>query len=161
MSVGDEWPDSKAAGKRVEAEVVQVVDGIEPVSDDDARADSRATTAMYPSQDLPFSSICVVESGTPVEIKSAMVRATAANERGRYYLRRDQHEFLLNQRAVYLLAVCKPTPQREILSKRIVPAAVVNEFRHPWKTPDDRPAYDQLAWSVLIDSRRINGGESA
>lgn len=155
------YTDQKAAGKRVEADAVQVVDEIEPVDDSNAHADARATTAISPSADLPFVGLCVVERGAVIEIKSAMVRATASNSRGRFYIRQEQHEWLLEQRGVYLFAVCKPTPQRETIAMKIVPAAEVEDIRNGWKQPDDRAPYDQLAWSRVFDPAEINGGDPA
>lgn len=159
----DRYADSKRAGERVEHSVIDSVDEIEPVADVDAPIDARAKTAIVPSDELPFASICIVESGTPVEIKSAMVVIKRSNggqqQRGRFYLRRQQHEHLLDVRGIYLFVVTAPQPQRPLLAKKVVPAAVVEDLRNDWKTSENRQAYDQLSWSRLFDVHEVEGGD--
>lgn len=151
----------RVAGERVEADVIQLVDGLESIPDSDAHADAEATKAISPSDQMPFASICVVERDSPVEIKSAMVRATSQNSRGRFYIRQSQQNWLLDNRGVYLFVVADPSPQRRLLARKIVPAAIVDDLRNEWKKPDGRAAYDQLAWSRVFSPAEINRGESA
>ena len=69
----------------------------------------------------PTVALPVVEQGTLVEIKSAMVRLDSGGT-GRFYLRREQHEQVRADAGVYLFAVCEPTPDRAILALKIVAA---------------------------------------
>ncbi|AFK20216.1 hypothetical protein E6P09_14090 [Haloferax mediterranei ATCC 33500] len=62
-----------------------------------------------------FVGICLLKPGTVVEIESAMVVYGEAQRRGRFLLRRSQHEHLLEEGGVYLFAVCAPTPARDMI----------------------------------------------
>jgi hypothetical protein len=89
-----------------------------------------------------------------------MVAISSGNgqSNGRFYLRDQQHGWLLEHGGIYLFAVCEPTPQRDVLAKKIIPASIVDELRNSWCRPEDRAAYDQLAWSRLFDDRELEDG---
>lgn len=142
----------KHGGETAAAAVLELVPGIEPVPDSEAiHYDSRPTTEITNHQRLDFVELDGIESGTPVEIKSVMVVQTADQQRGWFNLRQGQHEKLLADDGVYLFAVCEPTPSRDVLAMTAVPAALVEDLRSDWRTPDGRLPYTQLAWSRLID----------
>jgi hypothetical protein len=147
---------SRQAGENAESAVIQAVSGLEYVPDSEAEHyDARATTAVSPSDQVQFGGICVLEDGTVVEIKSVMVVYGESQTRGRYYLRRGQHETLLAENGVYLFAVCEPTPDRDVIRLKVLPATIVDEVIHSWITPDGRADYAQLAWSNVFDPSEV------
>lgn len=151
---------NKAAGNAVET---AVTDGHVPelgrVPDDVAQFyDAVATSAIWPSTTLPFESMCVLERGTLVEIKS-VIAIYATGSRGRFYFRKGQHEKLLAAGSVYLFAVCKDSPERPVHALKVVPATIVDGILgdDPWLDGGvGRPDYAQLAWSNLFDIEEVD-----
>lgn len=138
------------------------VNGLRYVADSEAmHYDAIAETLVVPSQELPFAGICVLETGTVVEIKSVGVVYGASQRRGRFYLRRTQHEALLESAGVYLFAVSAPNPDsREIVAMKVVPATqvdhVIDVVTNEWRQAgDDRGEYVQLAWTRVFDPEEI------
>ena len=151
----------KHSGERIEGEVVQLVDGLRWVSDKEQRGiDAEATTPIYPSPSLRLDGVCVIETGTPVEIKSASVRL-ASGLRGRFYVRQQQHEKLVASGGVYLLAVYAPT-DHDVLAMAAVPASVVSERVPSWREVDGRYTYAQITWTRFIPPTAVprEGGEA-
>lgn len=62
-----------------------------PAGHRDRAVDAEVETAISPHAGLPTVALPVVEQGTLVDIKSAMVRLESGGT-GRFYLRREQHE---------------------------------------------------------------------
>ena len=155
---------AKHGGENAEAAVIQTVSELEYLDDlEDIHADARATTVIVPSPELPTVALPVVEIGALVEIKSAMVVYGESQSRGRYYLRQQQHEHLLEKGAIYLFAVCAPTPSRPVIAMKLVPATIVDDLVSSWIDAGDRADYAQLAWSRIFDPSEIQrkGGASA
>ncbi|WP_197540033.1 hypothetical protein [Halostagnicola larsenii] len=151
---------SKRGGENAASEVIQAIPEIEHVGDDvDVHIDARALAAIEADDLLQIAdSLSIIESGTDLEIKSAMVVYGESQTRGRYYLREGQHEYLLGQDAVYLFAVCEPNPSRSIIAMKMVPAAEVDELVSSWIEAGDRPDYAQIAWSRIFDPEEIERG---
>jgi len=147
---------SKRAGENAEAAVLEAVAGLAYVPDDESEhIDARAETLVEPSRTLPFVGICLLEVGTAVEIKSAIPRL-ASGQRGRFYLRREQHEGLRGAGGSYLFAVCEPRPGREPVAMKIVPATVVDDAITSWRSGgDDRPSCAQISWSRIFDPSEV------
>lgn len=156
---------AKRGGENAEHWVTLTVDELEPV-EGEQHHDAVATGALFPTAQLPFIGVCAVERGAIVEIKSTMVVHTAAQRRGRYKLRRSQHEALLEANAFYVFVVCEPTPERDLLAMKLVPAAEVDELIGPdgvadWRDEGDgRSTKAQIAWTNVFTPAEINGGES-
>ena len=148
---------SRQGGENAESAVLEVVPELEYVPDTEARHyDARATTLVTPSETVMFAGICLLESGSLVEIKSVMAVYGENQRRGRYYLRRGQHEKLLEDAGIYLFAVCEPTPNRDVIALKVVPASLVDELIGSWTDLDGRPSYTQLAWSRIFDPREVD-----
>jgi hypothetical protein len=147
---------NKLAGLSVEDFVLLDVDGLRAADDPDAHFDAVCETAIFPSLSLPFAGICVLESGTKVEIKSCLNRYTSGC-RGRFYFRPEQHDALLEDGGSYLFAVCRrERGEREVLATKIVPASLVDELIPEWfEGGDGRSAYAQLAWSRIIHPSEV------
>jgi hypothetical protein len=147
---------SKRAGENAEGAVLEAVDGLAFVPDDESEhIDARVIELVEPSTTLPFVGICVLEAGTPVEIKSAIPRL-ASGRRGRFYLRREQHRNLRDAGGSYLFSVCEPRPAREPVAMKVVPATVVDEAIASWRSGgDDRPECAQVAWSRIFDPAEV------
>lgn len=145
---------AKRAGENAEHEVFTVVDQLEPTADSE-HYDAVAKTALFPHADLPFVGICVLEAGTVVEIKSTMAVYGSEQRRGRWKLRENQHQALLEAGGVYLFAVCEPRPARPLISMKIVPATTVDHVIDEvasWRDErDGRGRKTQLAWSRVFD----------
>jgi len=148
---------SKRAGENAEAAVLEAVDGLAYVPDNESEhIDARAETLVEPSRTLPFVGICLLEAGSPVEIKSAIPRL-ASGQRGRFYLRREQHEGLRDDGGSYLFAICEPRPAREPVAMKIVPATIVDDAVASWRSGGaDRPACAQISWSRIFDPSEVS-----
>lgn len=155
---------AKRAGENAEHNVLERVDGLEPVSGSEHH-DAIATTAVFPTERLPMVGVCVVESGSLVEIKSTMVVQTAVQRRGRFKLRKQQHTQLLEAGAFYLFVVCEPLPDRPIIASKVVPATIVDDLVGPdgvseWRDEgDDRGPKAQLTWTNIFPPGEIEGEE--
>ena len=150
---------SKRAGSNAEASVVDVHPEFEHVPDTEIEhADVRVAELLEASPEIPIVGMCLLEVGTLVEVKSAMVRLSDGR-RGRFYLREEQHRALVDEAGVYLFAVCEPRPERPILALKIVPATTVGDLVETWRDAgDDRPRCAQLAWSRVFYADEVNGG---
>ncbi|RLM83723.1 hypothetical protein D3D02_17115 [Halobellus sp. Atlit-38R] len=149
---------SKRVGERVEGTLIQMIDPLRYVPDTEAEHyDARTEALLTPSADLPFVGICVLEAGTKVEIKSTGVVYGKAQRRGRFKLRKPQHEELLATGGVYLFAVCAPNDDRDVIAAKIIPATLVDELEFSWVTNDRGAPDTQLAWSQLFDVTEIEG----
>jgi hypothetical protein len=140
-----EWAHPRKAGDRAEGAVCEVLPWLRYVTDETAQHyDAEARQSIGP-----------VESGDPVEIKSALV-ALADGGSGRFYLRRKQHERLLEVDGWYLFAVCTPQ-DREVLAWRFVRAVDVDDELLPvwWDGGDGRADYRQLTWTALFDEDEL------
>jgi hypothetical protein len=159
MSLADSATDCKRLGERVEALVVETVDGLEAAPERDAHHDARTTEVVDATDDLPLGGTVLLERDTPVEIKSAAVVVTERERRGRFYFRRQQHSALLDSCGAYLFVVLAPNPAREnILAMRAIPASLVDETLGNWTEPDGRAAFSQRAWTNYISARRVPSG---
>ncbi|GGL73688.1 hypothetical protein [Halocalculus aciditolerans] len=151
---------SKHAGEAIEAEVIQRVPSLAPVSDHVAEwHDARVDGLLTPSNDVHFGSICLLENATVVEIKAAQVRL-ASGQRGRFYIRQRQHERLVQEAASYLFAVYDPQ-SFDVLAMLVCPASVVDDLLPAGWTEvrGDRAetGYRQLAWSRLFTPELVEG----
>ncbi|WP_435359279.1 hypothetical protein [Haloarchaeobius sp. DFWS5] len=120
--------------------------------------DAILTSVLYPRPDLRFVSVCVLEPGTRVEIKSAVVRLSSGR-RGKFYLRPNQHKFLVEANAAYLFAVCEGADtERNIVAAKIVPARTLDYFLDERRWLDGgegRSDYAQIAWSRIFDPTEV------
>jgi hypothetical protein len=151
----------KDSGEQVEATVIQQVDGLEPAPGRDT-FDARTTAVLDPrTTDARFATP-LLEPETDVEIKAAQTRL-ASGRRGRWYVRKRQHERLLAASGAYLLVVYAPTfPTHDVRAQLVIPASLVDE-RLPdgWTGVDGDRAeegYRQLAWSAFIDPDGVQEG---
>lgn len=156
----------KAAGEAVEGNVLDRVPQLDYVSDREAEwHDARVGTLLAPSttDEVIFRSINLLGAGTPVEIKGAQ-RRLASGGRGRIYVRKRQHERLVEEGGVYLVAVYDPRPGRnqQILAMAVIPASVLDEVLPDGWTDvhGDRAeeGYRQLAWSRIFRVDDVTGG---
>ena len=149
---------AKRAGHNAEHHVFDRVDDLEPTSGEE-HWDAVADTAIWPSEDLPMVGLCVVEAGLPVEIKSTMVVQTTAQRRGRFKLREQQHEALVERGGVYLFVVCEPRPQRDPIAMKVAPARTVGSLVNAiasWRDElDARGRKAQLTWTNVFDPAEV------
>ena len=110
---------------------------------------------------LPPTSVPLLPD-VPIEIKAARVRL-ASERRGRFYLRRRQHERLLAEGGVYVFAVYEEAPGRPIPGLRVAAADAVDALLPDGWTDIDGPRsetdYRQLAWSRLLDTVAVEGSK--
>jgi len=156
---------SKRAGENAEHVVFVEVDDLEPVSGEQHH-DAIAKSAVFPSTSLPFVGVCVLETGSIVEIKSTMVVQTSAQRRGRFKLRKNQHEALLKAGGFYLFTVCEPVPDRPSIAMKVVPATTVDALLGEdsvaeWRDElDGRGPKAQLTWTNIFDIDEVEGGKA-
>jgi len=150
---------SKRAGERAESNVIDAVPELAYLPDTEVEhADAEVETTISPRTGLPTVALPVVEQGTLVEIKSAMVRLESGGH-GRFYLRREQHEQIRDGAGVYLFAVCEPTPDRSVLALKFVAATSLDDIVSSWRRAGpDRPEYTQLRWGRIFDRDEIGAG---
>lgn len=146
---------SKRVGERVEATLIQR-HALRHVADTEvAWHDAAADGLLEPSAELPFVGVVLVEADTPIEIKSAAVVTGERQRRGRFQLREQQHAQLLDAGAMYCFAVGDPSPDREVLAAKIVPATGVDELVTSWIETADREPYPQIPWSHVFDPEEV------
>lgn len=151
---------NRAAGEQTERHVAAAVPALGLVPDDVVETyDAIATSAIFPSESLPMVGLCVVARGTRVEIKSA-VRRQSHGERGRFYVRPEQHDRLVEAGGVYVFAVVDE--DRRPLALKVVPATTFEALIPAWRSGGDgRSDYAQLAWSNLFATGAVERGRSA
>jgi hypothetical protein len=152
---------SRRGGDNAEAAVLQEIPELRYVSDSEARGyDAEVAEPLLPSPSLPFVGVCVLETGAPVEIKSAMVVNCEDQARGRFFLRQKQHRRLVTLAGFYCFAVCRPTPSRDVLAMKVVPATTVDAAISSWIDVQDdsraESAYAQLSWSRIFDVEEVD-----
>ncbi|WP_049928660.1 hypothetical protein [Halopiger goleimassiliensis] len=170
MSRASTLESPKASGDALEADVIQAIDALEYVGDRTATwHDARTTALLEPRETLPFYGIVVVEPETPVEIKGCQIRTSngSRSTRGRFYVKRDAHEQLLEAAGMYLFVVYLPRPGLPQVARAVVPATIVDELlAGRWYDVDGNRSESEvakLAWShvlepVAVDSERTVGG---
>lgn len=151
---------SRAGGDAAESAVLQLFTELRYVPDtEDRHIDAETVELLEPSDRLQFSEVSVLKPETAVEIKSVMVVVGENQVRGRFYLRQKQHERLSRRGGSYLFAVCEPTPSRDVIAAKIVPATAVDRLISSWIDVQDEDraeeAYAQLAWSRIFDVEAI------
>ncbi|WP_435551985.1 hypothetical protein [Natrinema sp. CGMCC1.2065] len=155
---------SRQAGDRSESVVLERVPQLRYVPDTESEHyDAIAEALVEPSDELPFVGIVVLEEGTSVEIKSVAIVYGEGQRRGRFQLRRTQHEALLESGGVYLFAVCAPH-DRELIAAKVVPATQVDHLidivTNGWRSAgeDRSEEYVQFSWARIFDPAEIGGG---
>ncbi|WP_440769911.1 hypothetical protein [Natronorubrum sp. DTA28] len=158
-----ELESSKASGDFLEAEIVQVIDGLEYVGDRTATwHDARTTAVLEASRSLPFYGIVLVEPDTPIEIKGCQIETSngSRSTRGRFYVKRSAHEQLLEAGGMYLLVVYLPRPGLPQVARAIVPATLVDELLSGrwYDVGGSRSEQEvaKLAWSHVIDPAGVD-----
>lgn len=150
---------AKQLGDRLEADVVERYDALEAVPDvDDDRYDARTTDLLVGGHDIRMLAVVAVAPDTPVEIKFTSARINCG-KRGRWYIKRRAHEWLLANDGVYHLGIYDPATGDPV-AELVAPVAVVDTAINSWITASgDRSEqeYAQLAWSVLVDPSVIEG----
>ncbi|ELY99899.1 hypothetical protein C482_09023 [Natrialba chahannaoensis JCM 10990] len=154
---------SKASGDALEAELVQTINALEYVGDRTATwHDARTTALLEPAHSLPFYGVVVVEPETPVEIKGCQIETSNGDSttRGRFYVKRDAHEQLLEAAGMYLLVVYTPRPGLPQVARAIVPATIVDELLTGrwYEVGGSRSESEvaKLAWSHVIDPASVD-----
>jgi len=148
---------SVRAGEAAETSVLEAIPQLSYLRDSNVKhADARVDELLEPS-DVPLVGMCLLETGTLVEVKSAIVRK-ADGERGRFYLREGQHSRLLEDSAIYLFAVTEPKPTRPTIALKLVPASIVDELLEGrWRdVGEDRQRAAQLSWGRIFDSTEVS-----
>jgi hypothetical protein len=148
----------KKAGEEVEDNILQRVTELRYVTDQTAEwHDARVETLLEPPHDaVTFYGVNLLAVGSIVECKGAQYRY-ANGQRGRWYIRKGQHERLLDAGGFYALAVYDPRDRR-LRAIAVIPASLVDELLpDDWITRDDRAerGYNQLGWARLLDPEEV------
>ncbi|WP_277542925.1 hypothetical protein [Haloarcula laminariae] len=155
---------AKAIGEDVEALVVSAVDGLDAEPDEDAHHDATVEALLAPSLvetavPVTWAGTPLVEIGTHVEIKACKRWTSNGTHdiRGRWLCkgREDgQHAALLDDGAVYVLAVYEVTPAGEkvLWALVVIPASLLDEhLRGSWYGVDRREgSIARLSWTALL-----------
>lgn len=155
----------KAIGEDVEQLVVDAVDGLCAAVDPDDWFDAHAETLIGPrtAEGLHWQSICLLEAGTRVEIKSCK-RSVSNGERDRaglWTFQKDQHERLVDDGAVYLLAVYVGENPKQLDEMLVIPASILDEcLVGRWYDVDRHEGeMAQLAWPHLFGELEVDDAE--
>lgn len=154
----DPLAEPKAIGEDVEKIVVNAVDGLQAAADPEVFYDAEAAAVIGPrtADDVTFGATPLVEAGTRVEIKACKRRVSngARDDRpGRWTLQVDQHEQLVANSAVYLLAVyTEPGATKELDAMLIVPASIVDTLLvERWYDVDRHEGQvAQVSWPTVL-----------
>jgi len=163
MSLDASLAPNKRAGIGVEIAITtDHVPALQLVPDEVAEHyDAVATTLITPSETIPFVGICLLERGSIVEIKST-IRTYADGRRGRFKIRRSQHETLLDSAGAYLFVVCRDTVDRPAVALKVIPATTVDALVHSWiDSASSRSEYAQISWGSLFDPAEIEQPRAA
>lgn len=148
----------KRAGSNVEAVVIDTEPGLEYVGDSEAEwHDAQTTKLLTPTAERPVDGVCVVEDGTPTEIK-AVIPEHQNGRSGTFYIRRKAHDQLLDAGGVYYLTVYAPKPDTPLLASRITPAATVDRLLQDYWYDNGRREVAKLSWPRVISKDRVYGG---
>ena len=156
LNISPQFPANKRAGISTEVRVTDDhVPELQLVPDDAVEHyDAITTSIVTPRSELPFVGLCLLERGTVVEIKSVMA-TYADGRRGRFYVRPEQHERLLEAAGVYLFAVCDRA-DRAAIALKVVPATTVDAVIGSWiDGGDGRSNYTQLSWNRVFDACEV------
>ncbi|RQG94068.1 hypothetical protein [Natrarchaeobius chitinivorans] len=158
-----ELESPKASGDALEAELIQTIDALEYVGDRTATwHDARTTTLLEPALSLPFYGIVVVEADVPVEIKGCQIETSngAGSTHGRFYVKREAHQQLLEAAGMYLFVVYVPRPGLPQVARAVVPATIVDELLSDrWYDVGGSRSENEvakLAWSHVIDPGTVD-----
>ncbi|MEY7847904.1 hypothetical protein AB7C87_01700 [Natrarchaeobius sp. A-rgal3] len=157
----------KASGDALEAHLIQSIEEIEYVGDRTATwHDARTTTLLEPTTSLPFYGIVLVEPDVPIEIKGCQIETSngSRSTRGRFYVKRDAHDRLLEAGGMYLLVVYLPRPGLPQVARAIVPASLVDELlTDRWYEVGGKRSENEvakLAWSHVINPAGVDPAET-
>jgi len=150
----------KRLGTSVEAAVIDADPDLETVTDREAEwYDARATAPITPEPTRPLGSVCVVPAETPVEIKGCLPNVSngSGTTTGRWYIKRETHEQLLQARGHYYLVVYAPVPHTPIIAETIVPAAVIGDLLDGSWSNSGRQEGEvaKLSWKKVIDTDMV------
>jgi len=152
----------KRAGSSVEAVVINREPHLTSVGDSEAEwHDARSTGQLSSSAERPLDGWCVVPSDAPVEIKSVVPQhANGGSETvpGRWYIKRQAHEQLLQADGVYYLVIYAPVPETPPVATQITPAARLDHLLEDrWYQCRGRDVA-RLRWNEVIDENRVHRG---
>lgn len=156
----------KLLGDGLEDELIARHDELVDVPDETCEwHDAYVDELWTPTGHLPFGGICLVEIDTPVEIKTAKVATSnGANPDtdGRWYIKRDAHQRLVETRGVYLLAVYAEDEEDDqcvLLAQIVVPASLLDEhLKDRWYDSGRREGdVAKLAWTHVIPRTHVGG----
>ncbi len=139
---------AKRAGERAEAAAHELLPWLRYVSD--TTAEHYDAVVREPNGELA--------AGDVIEIKSAAV-VIQDGRPGQFYLRQTQHDPLVAEEGWYLLVVCSPTTDREILTHRFVRAATLeaDHIDSWWSGAGTRSDFRQLRWPHVIARDAVEG----
>jgi hypothetical protein len=151
----------KRAGSSVEAVVINAEPQLTFVDDSDAEwHDARTTGLFEPTHERPFDGLCLVEVGTPVEIKATLPEHQNGERTapGRWYIKRPSHERLVDANGVYHLNVYAPRPSTPLLASVVVAAATIDDLLTGYWYQNRGRDVARLSWPRVIDENRVTGG---
>lgn len=159
----------KDAGELVASNVVGIVPQVDAVPDSTAEwYDAIVVEAIEPSLGLSLIDLDVVDVDVPVEIKAAQLRL-ASSQRGRFFVRKRQHERLVDEGGVYLFAPYVPNGALPVRALAIATAEHVDALLAECQDGDTgdgwvdmgarrcEVGYRQLTWSNVLDPRIVEG----
>ncbi|WP_135304131.1 hypothetical protein [Haloarcula amylovorans] len=166
----DTLADPKAIGTDVETLVIDAIDVLDAAVDADDHYDAVTTGLFEPSTidaGVPVRwATPLVESEERLEIKACVLersKGTATAHGSWCFKGRDtgQHRWLVDESAVYVLAVYESGAAKELVAVAVVPASIIDEhLRGRWYAVDRREGTcAQLRWSNVLDAAVVEGAD--
>jgi hypothetical protein len=163
VSTSSSLADAKRLGEDVEQQLAEHVDALRLVPDDVVEWYDAVSVSLVDATDgVLFGGICLVESETPVEVKSA--RRTVSNgvgtTAGRWVFREQQHDRLREANAVYALTVTDRA--NDVLAVLFVPAGTVDEIvANHWSDVGRSTRLAKVSWNRILDDHDLDadGGD--
>jgi len=162
--------DAKDTGDELEQRIVDADPALEAVPDQVADwYDAQTTTLLEATAERPMGGILLVVADRPVEIKTCRVwigNGSGARCRGRWYIKQQAHERLLDAGGVYYLAEydVDDDGERTLQAELVVPAGTVDDLRGSWcDSGRQEGAVARLSWGDVIraDALEDTGGVPA
>jgi hypothetical protein len=136
---------------------------LDPVAEDRDERDSWYDLEFIADVEIELSSVPVVEAGTLAEVKSCY--PDYDDRAGRWWIRRENHEKLVDAEGVYVLAVVERNTER-VLRMALVDARTIDVIIDGdwWDAGDggrSADQYRQISWTAIFKILQNPRGESA
>lgn len=155
----------KLVGDAHETQTCNDLDALEPVDDQDADwHDAQLVAPLTAADDLRLFGQAAIPAGRPVEIKSCqqwISDGADGRRRGRWYIKRNAHQQLVDHHGVYLFVVYHGDTG-QVLSRIAAPSYKIGTRTREWSDVSGEwgdAEVSKLTWTALLDPELLAGRE--